>query len=190
MPEPTYYLFSHKQLLCKGDLIQVLSRAHLARSQDSQIQLLALNGHSGQMLEMDLRGSLEEVLERIPAPPALADSEKKNGPGRPKIGVEGKEITLLPRHWEWLASQAGGASVTLRKMVEKAMKENSHADRIRQIQESTYQWMWNLAASEPNYEEASRALFAGDLELFATHIREWPADIAQATLELAHRLKE
>jgi hypothetical protein len=96
-------------------------------------------------------------------------------PGRPKLGVTPREITLLPRHWDWLATQSGGASVALRKLVEEASR-NPKA-RQRALRDAAYRFTTALVGNAPGYEEAIRALYAGQREEFSAHIEAWPADV-------------
>jgi hypothetical protein len=96
-----------------------------------------------------------------------------------------REVTLLPRHWEWLATQRGGASATLRTLVEHALRANRDADRARRARDSAYRFMHAIAGDEPRFEDASRALFAGDLERLANCMAEWPRDIRTHVLALA-----
>jgi uncharacterized protein len=91
----------------------------------------------------------------------------------------------LPRHWEWLASQPGGASVALRKLVEVARKQRAGHDAVRRSQEATYRFISALAGNEAGFEEATRALFAGDTNKFAQLVAEWPADVRDYALSLA-----
>ncbi len=105
--------------------------------------------------------------------------------GRPKLGVISREVTLLPRHWEWLAAQPGGASVALRKLVESARLSNTGRDSRRNAQERAYHFMLALGGDLPGYEEATRALFADDTEALKTHIAGWPNDVRTHALTLA-----
>ncbi|AFK62001.1 hypothetical protein TKWG_07975 [Advenella kashmirensis WT001] len=105
--------------------------------------------------------------------------------GRPKLGVISREVTLLPRHWEWLAAQPGGASVALRKLVESARLSNTDRDSRRKAQERAYHFMLALGGDLPGYEEATRALFADDAEALKTHIAGWPNDVRTHALKLA-----
>src|SRR5690606_18915615 len=112
------------------------------------------------------------------------------GRGRPKLGVIGREVTLLPRHWEWLDGQPGGASVTLRKLVEKAKRENAGADRCREGREAVYRFITVMAGNEPGYEEAVRTLFGTGvdrLKQFRKQTQAWPADVREFAGE---KLKE
>lgn len=139
------------------------------------------------IVDIDFRGSTQEVLARLesgvqePAPTA----ENSRGPGRPKLGVVAKEITLLPRHWDWLSSQPGGASVALRKLVEEARRINAGKDQVRAARECSYRFMSTALGHEANFEEASRALFAGDYIRFEQLIEPWPADLRDHLKSLA-----
>ncbi len=133
--------------------------------------ILVFDDETGAPLDVDLRE---------PAPP-----EKAAGPGRPRLGVVAREVTLLPRHWEWLAAQPGGASVTLRKLVDAARHDNPQAQIARRRQEAAYRFMLAIGGNLPGFEEASRALFAGDLARLATLIADWPADVRDHALKLA-----
>lgn len=105
--------------------------------------------------------------------------------GRPKLGVMPREVTLLPRHWEWLASQPGGASVALRKLVEQARRDGAGQDLKRQAQERAYHFMTAIGGDLPGFEEATRALFADDPTRFAELIRSWPHDVRAHAIRLA-----
>ena len=99
-----------------------------------------------------------------PAPPRHPCRADAAGP---KLGVVAREVTLLPRHWQWLGSQPGGASVAIRKLVEAARRANQEVDQRRQTQEAAYHFMSAMAGNLPNFEEASRALFANDRGRFS-----------------------
>lgn len=141
--------------------------------------------------EMDLRGSPDDVRLRFASDGSPAFGGERTpelshrGPGRPKLGVVGREVTLLPRHWEWLNEQPGGASVALRKLVEQARRANEGKDRVRRSQEGTFRFMSAMAGNEPGFEDAARALFAGDKERFETHSELWPRDLRDYARALA-----
>src|SRR5262249_23923066 len=116
---------------------------------------------------------------------AGSDGEQPRKPGRPKLGVVAREVTLLPRHWEWLASQPGGASVALRKLVDEARKRRAGEDMRRSSQEAAFRFMSAMAGDEPGFEEANRALFAGSIERFRNSIATWPGDVAAHANKLA-----
>jgi hypothetical protein len=146
---------------------------------------------TGRAVEVDLRGTDEEMLARLAPPPQaipVDDQEtpaEPRGRGRPKLGVVSREVTLLPRHWEWLSAQPGGASVALRKLVEQARREHAERDHHRQAQERTYQFLSAMAGDLPGFEEASRALFASDAARFERTIGAWPPDVRDYALRLA-----
>ena len=132
---------------------------------------------SGRAVDLDLRSSTDA----IPEPP-----EEPRGRGRPKLGVVPREVTLLPRHWEWLNTQPGGASVTLRKLVDAARRMSGDADRQRAAREAAYHFMSAMAGNFPGFEEASRALFADDRRRFTGLISAWPADVRDHVVKLAY----
>jgi hypothetical protein len=111
------------------------------------------------------------------------DPPQARGRGRPKLGVTAREVTLLPRHWDWLNAQPGGASVTLRKLVEAARR--SPETTARQKQAAAYAFMSAMAGNFPGFEEATRSLFAGDRPALEARIAPWPADVRDYALALA-----
>ena len=145
-----------------------------AATEAGEAAVLVFDDADARPLEFDLRGDLAAVRARLP--PAAAEPEKR-GPGRPKLGVTAREITLLPRHWDWLATQPGGASVALRKLVEAAARTSEGPDRVRKAREAAYRFMTAVAGDLPGYEDATRALFAGDTAGFAAATAEWPEDV-------------
>lgn len=114
--------------------------------------------------------------------PRFPPKEDGPRPGRPKLGVTPREVTLLPRHWDWLATQPGGASVALRKLVEQASRDPK--SRQRQRRDAAYRLATALVGDAPGYEEAMRALYAGQAEDFAAHIEAWPGDVRQVLEEM------
>jgi hypothetical protein len=114
----------------------------------------------------------------------VPNTDAPRGPGRPKLGVAAREVTLLPRHWEWLATQPGGASVALRKLVELAQRQSQATDRVRLLTAVAYKFMSTMAGHLPGFEEASRALFAGDGAALAVRTAAWPTDVRAHVLRL------
>jgi hypothetical protein len=154
------------------------------RGQDALI--LVFNDRTGAVIDLDLRGTPEDVVRRIEARDASNHpSASPRGPGRPKLGVVAREVTLLPRHWEWLASQPGGASVAVRRLVEDARRDPSGKDRVRGSQAAAYKFMSAMAGDEPGFEEATRALFAGDMHRFDALVQHWPPDVRDHARRLA-----
>ena len=129
----------------------------------------------GRQVDFDLTGGPADLSARLS--PAPEPEEAPRGRGRPKLGVTAREVTLLPRHWDWLASQPGGASVALRKLVEAARRESEAPDRMRRAREATYRFANAAAGDLPDYEAAIRALFAGQRATFEEAISAWPVDI-------------
>jgi len=179
LPTGIITAFAGPRLIARGELAAVARIAHARRGDP----LLMFDDATGRPVELDLRGSVEDVLARLPPPAALA----KPARGRPKLGVAAREVTLLPRHWEWLASQPGGASAALRRLVDQARRDTGDLDAVRRAQEVTYRVMTALAGDLPGYEEATRALFAGDRERFEQLTAAWPADIGDYVRDLNAR---
>ncbi|MBB6097894.1 hypothetical protein HNR42_001317 [Deinobacterium chartae] len=167
----SYTAFANDRKIASGPLADLLrqTRRHLEQFPDSAI--LIFEDHSGKQVDFDLSGTLEQVLARAlpPQPPARR--------GRPKLGVVSREISLLPRHWEWLEQQPVGASATLRRMIDEARKQGSAHENARRAAEATDRLMSALAGNRPGYEEAARALYAGDRAGFCALIEAWPEDI-------------
>lgn len=193
-PHPHCTAFNGSERIASGELSQVALKAKrlLARSPASQV--LIFDDASGDVIDVDYRGTAQEVAARLAtaAPPpggarthASSEPETLRGRGRPKLGVVAREVTLLPRHWEWLNSQPGGASVALRRLVEDARKRNAGADRRRRAQEAAYRFMSAMAGDRSGFEEAARALFAGARERFAAETKAWPRDIRTYAAALA-----
>lgn len=180
--------FDGARRLAAGPLIEVALAVKAAADAGAAGPLLIFDDATGRVVDVDLRGSRAEIAARLVAPaPAetTAPATAARGRGRPKRGVVGREVTLLPRHWDWLAAQPGGASVALRKLVEAARRDVGPDQRLRMARETAYRFMNAMAGDLPGYEEATRALFAGDLSGFEARIAGWPADIAAHARQLA-----
>jgi uncharacterized protein len=169
---------------------EVLDQRATERSVDPAAlpAVLIFDDSTGAVVEVDFRGTAKQVLARLGETPVAPvsngtdelearDESAGRGRGRPKLGVVAREVTLLPRHWEWLGSQPGGASVALRKLVEEARRVNADRDRQRISREAAYRFMSVMAGNEPGFEEATRALFAGDANGFRERTKKWPADV-------------
>jgi uncharacterized protein len=185
--------FEGSRCIASGRLADVAQAAKTvvdrAAHSTSPLPVLIFNDATSEVIELDWRGSADEfaarlallqLAENVPdesAQPTPEPPDSPRGPGRPRMGVVAREITLLPRHWEWLASQPGGASVALRKLVEVARRESEVKDRVRQARNVGYKFMSTLAGHEVGFEEASRALFAGDQIGFELLIAAWPIDV-------------
>ena len=170
--------FQGSKRIAEGSLLEVaLAAKPLVDRAVWEPPVLILDADSSEVVAVDFRGEPEDLARRLAEPP--------RGPGRPKLGVVAREVTLLPRHWEWLSTQPGGASVALRNLVEGARRANESKDRIRQARESAYRFIRTMAGNEAGFEEATRALFAGKLELFERHTSTWPADVRDHSFALA-----
>ena len=186
MSRVSFIAFAGDRCIASGDLGAVARAAKATLDRHKDAQILVFDDDSGP-IDLDLRGSVEDVLARLPEMPGASAMEAvapaPRGPGRPKLGVVAREITLLPRHWEWLARQPGGASVALRKLVDEARRANK--DRVRQAQETAYRFIAAMGENKPHYEEVARALFAGDAGRFETWTTSWPADVRDHARALA-----
>jgi len=177
--------FDGERRIAAGDLREVAATAKRTLDRNKDAAILIFNASTSDPVDIDFRGSVDDVVARLPN--ATAPAAPPRGPGRPRLGVVAREITLLPRHWDWLAQQKGGASVAIRKLVDEARRGGGDKDRIRLAQESAYRFMSAMAGNKPHFEEAIRALFADDPHRFAALIAEWPADVRDHAAELAQR---
>lgn len=180
MSTPTCTAFDHHHLIASGPLAEVVRAAKLALDAGASEPLLIFDDHDSRQIEVDFRGTLAEVLARLPG----ADATIARGPGRPRLGVVPREVTLLPRHWDWLAGQPGGASAVLRRLVEQAARGSGAKDRARRAVESVDRFMRVIGGDLPGYEEASRAFYRGDRAVFDTLTGTWPEDVRAHLLPL------
>jgi hypothetical protein len=182
----TYTAFDGAKQIAAGTLIDITLFAKDLLTRNESTDLLVFDDFTGKVIDLDTRGSEKDIRKRLAAMQApQAEEAKKSGPGRPKLGVVSREIALLPRHWEWLATQSGGASVTLRKLVDDARKKNQGRDQLRAAQESAYRFMQTMAGDRIGFEEALRALYAKNLTQFKKMIVDWPKDIRNHVLKLS-----
>lgn len=181
---PEYIAFLGQRRLAGGSRETVARAAKTALAQNSPETLLIFDARDSRPIDLDLHGSLEDVVARLPGEqPTPATAIR--GPGRPKLGVVPREVTLLPRHWEWLAKQPGGASAVLRRLVEQAARVPDHKALARQAMESADRFMGAMAGDLPGYEEASRALYRGERKIFESLVRKWPIDMRRHLHQLA-----
>ena len=189
--EVAFIAFDGDRRIASGDLRDVACAAKETLDRNGDASILVFDCRTSGPIDIDFRGTSEDVLARlpdIPATPTASDDAAQpasRGPGRPRLGVVAREVTLLPRHWEWLARQSGGASVALRKLVEEARRASEFKDRVREAKEAAYRFMSVMAGNKPRYEDAIRALFAGDLSGFEKTIAGWPADVRDHARRLA-----
>ncbi len=188
--------FAGSRRIATGDLAEVALKAKDVIDRGEPAPVLIFDDVTSEQLEVDIRGTAKDILARLEKSAGkdkprdvLAESgeDATHGPGRPRLGVIGREVTLLPRHWDWLGSQPGGASVTLRKLVEVAKRANAGPDRVRMAREATYRFMVVMAGNLPGFEEATRVLFAKKkdrLTEFEKLVRVWPRDIRRHVIQL------
>lgn len=200
-PSPlAFTAFLGQRLLSAGPLHEVALAVQAAGNPATGHQpapLLLFEDATGKPIDLDLRGSPQDLLERlhhlqpIQAPTAPSDEGDDEAPaeprgrGRPRLGVVAREVTLLPRHWAWLNAQPGGASVALRKLVEDARRAMAGKEQVRQSQETAYRVMSALGGDLPGFEDATRALFAKDAVRFDALLADWPQDIRAYAQRLA-----
>lgn len=204
--------FENDQIIASGPLSIVAAAVKSANDARSTSVLWVFDDATGQTVELDLRGSEADVVQRVALHSAAlpntdndateanspqddsangasiagtTDATTTRGRGRPKLGVVAREITLLPRHWDWLATQPGGASVALRRLVDQARRSHAEKDRQRAAHERAYRFMAAMAGDRIGFEEASRALFANDQQRFESQVTAWPPAIAHYVIRLA-----
>ena len=173
--------------IAAGSLTEVVRKAKEAWDRGEHAPVLIFEEETSEQIGVNFQGDAEEVLQRLPTTSETSrpSPDAPRGPGRPKLGVVAREVTLLPRHWEWLNEQPGGASVALRRLVEDARRANQGRDRIRKAQEATYRFMSAMAGNLPGFEEAARALFARNEERFQELVAAWPEDVRAHVTRLA-----
>ena len=182
--QPAAIAFEGDHKLAEGSLADVAAAMRRRSGKATHETILVFDYVSGRNLQLDLSGSEKEVRARFAekAPATLAKPDEAvpaapRGPGRPKLGVVPREVTLLPRHWDWLNAQPGGASVAIRKLVEDARRTRGQSDALRARQEAAYRFISAIAGDWRNYEEATRALFADDAVRFQELTEAWPVDV-------------
>jgi uncharacterized protein len=181
MSEDTEYVaFLGARRVASGGARELLPVLKQRFDKDPAELVLVFELQTGRQVDFDLSGTLGEVIERaLPTRP--------RGPGRPKLGVTSREVSLFPRHWDWLERQSHGTSGALRRLVEQAIRNQSGADRAQEVRAALSRVLSSLAGDRPNYEEATRALFAGDTARFEALIARWPKDIVEhARAQMQH----
>jgi hypothetical protein len=192
-PHPTpastalgYTAFLGHRRIASGAADEVARRIAWHRKRTPDAPLLVFDDATGVQTELDPRPAASETL----AVHASDDRGMRNeaaarSPGRPRLGVIAREVTLLPRHWEWLGAQPGGASVALRRLVDEARRARAGQDLVRASQERSYRFLHAIAGDLPHYEAALRALFGGRRADFGAAMADWPADIRAHARRLA-----
>jgi hypothetical protein len=195
VPVRTAVAFEGSALVASGPLPDVavaVKRAASAKKRRATArEILILDAITSEPIELDLRGTEQDVLARLAAHDGAAShtaADHARGPGRPRLGVIGREVTLLPRHWDWLTAQPGGASAALRRLVDKARAENASSERVRIAQDRCYRFMIATLGGAHDFEEATRALFALDRVRFFVHSEEWPTEARDHARKLAEEV--
>jgi hypothetical protein len=186
MPSTQIIAFDGDHCIASGNIVDVAAQVKQTLSAQPQSQVLLFDLESSRHVEIDFRGSVADVTARLKT--SLSPESAPRGPGRPKLGVVAREVTLLPRHWEWLAAQPGGASVTLRKLIEDTRRKTSAKDDARERQESVHRFLSAMAGDKPHYEDVLRALYASDGARFHALIADWPLDVRRHVERLASEL--
>jgi hypothetical protein len=183
----TFTAFEGQRRLASGALADV-AMAIKRVTRPAAAPIAIFSDSTGRAVDIDLRGSDAEVRARLAdrAHPSAPTEAAPRGRGRPKLGVVAREVTLLPRHWEWLNAQPGGASVALRKLVDEARRTSGDKDRQRAARDAAYHFMSAMAGNLPGFEEAARALFADDRRGFVGRIANWPEDVRDHVINLAY----
>lgn len=176
--------FAGHSRIAAGSLADVALAAKMIVDQGDLSPLLIFDDATAEVIEIDFRGTPGEVMARLsvrfpPSADALSSASpaQERRAGRPKLGVVGREVTLLPRHWDWLAQQPGGASVAIRRLIDSERKASGFKDLARKAQETTFRFMNAITGNFPHFEDALRALFAGDQTLFVSLTEDWPVDV-------------
>ena len=182
MTPDTLVAFVNHRCFASGAQVEVLARLKQQHDADPGAMPLVFERLSGRQVDFDLRGSLDEVLARAAAPQAPAPLR---GRGRPKLGVASREVTLLPRHWEWLEAQPSGASAALRRLVEAALRSEPGEAEAHRAREAASRLLGALAGDLPGFEEAMRTLYAGQIDAFEQQVAGWPPDVRTLAVEMA-----
>jgi uncharacterized protein len=169
--DTSYSAFIGHDLLATGALPGVLEALKTRFEEDRGTPFLIFEDQTGQQVDFDLRGSLPDVQARY-EPPA-----ERVGPGRPRLGVVAREVSLLPRHWAWLGEQSSSASGTLRRLIDEAMRREPGEQQVRAAVNAVSRFLTAVAGNLPDYEEATRALYAHDRKRLDGLTRNWPQDI-------------
>jgi hypothetical protein len=182
--------------LAAGSLIDVALAIKSAEGDQAGAPILAFDDATGSVVDLDLRGTTADIVARLGehgkptaaaarAPSASDTDAPPRGRGRPKLGVIAREITLLPRHWEWLSAQPGGASQVLRRLVDEARRSDGGRTQVKAAREAAYRFLNAMAGDLPGFEDAIRSLFAGEDRDFADRMKAWPPDVRRHALKLA-----
>ena len=178
--------FDGNHRIASGTLVEVAKRVKEVIGRDDQKPILVFSDDDCEQIEIDFRGTVTDVVNRLEGDlPEETPGDKPRRAGRPRLGVVSREVTLLPRHWDWLNRQPSGASATIRKLVEEAKRSSAGKERKQRSQDAAFRFISVMAGNLPGFEEAIRALYAGNAKSFRDFMSEWPCDIRNYALELS-----
>ncbi len=190
MEERNITAFQGDRLIATGSISNVLPLVKEVTDRDEAETMLIFDDLTGAQIDFDLHGTIDKVLAKAANhnlfTTGIQPVLQKAAPGRPKLGVTAREVTLLPRHWSWLETQPNGVSAALRRLIEETMKRSPEVEKIRLARDAAAKVMWVLGGNLPDFEEASRLLYRGDIEGFTSLIRRWPPDIQHYLLRIAN----
>jgi thiamine kinase-like enzyme len=178
---PQVTAFEGTRCIASGSLISVAEKIRAISIHGDMPPVLIFDDQTGARIDLNLAAPMDAI-QGISTP--LEESESRN-PGRPKLGVIAREVTLMPRHWDWLAKQQGGASAALRRLIDQARRQSTDEEKVRAAREALYRFMTAMVGDAPGYEEALRALFAGDAHRFSALTSPWATDVRRHIWKLA-----
>jgi hypothetical protein len=185
-PAARFTAFGGPRRIASGPLRDVALACKAYVDDGGEGRVVIFDDATGRLVDISLRGTPDEVEERARAASREAGGNgRARSRGRPRLGVVAKEVTLLPRHWAWLAAQRGSASATLRRLIDEARRTHEGRDRVRRAQDSAYRFMSVKLGNEPGYEEAMRALYACNQDRFDAEAEGWPEDLREYCMRLA-----
>lgn len=161
----TLTAFNKHELLGRGTPAEMVALLRALPQPERASDLLVFEDETGRQVDLDLR-------EEADAP---------RGRGRPALGVKAREVTLLPRHWDWLNAQRGGASAALRRLVDEARARRTP----EQARDAAYRFLSAMAGDLPKFEDAVRELYLGNRVGYDHFTHGWPAAIRDHGRRLA-----
>lgn len=164
-------VFENDEVLLRGSETEVRQAVRRARAVRPLGKLIAFFDDNGEDFEVEYVPP--GTADAIPEP--LVEENLVRKAGRPRLGVVAREVTLLPRHWEWLETQPSGPSAALRRLVESARRDSAPADRTRRSVEATYRFLYTMVGNTAFFPELCRALFRRDWERFDAQLGSWVA---------------
>ncbi|MEZ4820468.1 MAG: DUF2239 family protein [Bdellovibrionota bacterium] len=190
MTKQSYTIFDQNQIIAQGTLPEVIWSAREKLNQKKASSILIFCDQTGNTMNFTLDASKDAIEKQLVPYTKIIESNVQDtkSVGRPKLGVVSREVSLLPRHWEYLASQSGGASASIRRLVEQSQKNQAQSLDIKQQQERCYRVMTTIAGNLDGYEEALRALYKQQKDLFAKHTRSWPKDVKKYLKTLSYEI--